>query len=472
MKRYLKIALAFLLLGAFFVPMGFAGEPSVSVGLASGVSNCTLKANSITFYDASGKQASFRGTVSVSAGGRNNIAVGGKTLALPVTVKSKGLLYLNGKPYRGIFRLVASSNSFTVVNELPIEDYLKGVLKIEVNPNWPMEALRAQAITARTYALAERGRHGSAGFDLCATDHCLPYRGVSAEDSRLTQAIESTRGMVLYYGGRPAATFFHSDSGGWTSNVQSVWGQDIPYLRSVQEPFEYQSPYSSWSLKISGDEIGRRLSRAGIDVGSVFEIRPAKFGPGGRVETVEIVGSRGRKTIKSHDLRMALGAKELKSTMFTVSADGQAPRVVKPAPKPSEPDGAQSQSSTLITLTREGAFTSEELLDMLLHPEKKEEYVQKALARRGGKALAPSTPESSSKKDPKLLWPQWEMPDESTGRDTTGVARGTTFVFQGKGWGHGVGMCQWGAKAMAENGWSAEKIVKYYYPGTQLQKLY
>ena len=109
---------------------------------------------------------------------------------------------------------------------------------------------------------------------------------------------------------------------------------------------------------------------------------------------------------------------------------------------------------------------------MLLHPEKKEEYVQKALARRGGKALAPSTPESSSKKDPKLLWPQWEMPDESADRDTTGVARGTTFVFQGKGWGHGVGMCQWGAKAMAENGWSAEKIVKYYYPGTQLQKLY
>jgi len=116
---------------------------------------------------------------------------------------------------------------------------------------------------------------------------------------------------------------------------------------------------------------------------------------------------------------MALGAKELKSTMFTVSADGQAPSVVKPAPKPSEPDGAQSQSSTLITLTREGAFTSEELLDMLLHPEKKEEYVQKALARRGASPCA-IDPESSSKKDPKLLWPQWEMPDESADRDTTG----------------------------------------------------
>jgi len=91
MKRYLKIALAFLLLGAFFVPMGFAGEPSVSVGLASGVSNCTLKANSITFYDASGKQASFRGTVSVSAGGRNNIAVGGKNTSSSGDRKVEGL---------------------------------------------------------------------------------------------------------------------------------------------------------------------------------------------------------------------------------------------------------------------------------------------------------------------------------------------------------------------------------------------
>jgi len=472
MKRFVKIALAFLLLAAFFVPVSVAAEPSVSVGLASGVSSCTIKANSMTFYDASGKQVSFKGTVSVSAGGRNNITVGGKTLVLPVTVKSNGLLYLDGKPYRGIFRFVASSSSFTVVNELLIEDYLKGVLKIEVNPNWPMEALRAQAITARTYALAEKGRHGSAGFDVCATDHCLPYRGVSAEDSRLTQAIESTRGMVLYYGGKPAVTFFHSDSGGWTSNVQSVWGQDIPYLRSVQEPFEYQSPYSSWSLRISGDEIGRRLSRAGINVGSVFEIRPVKYGPGGRVEMVEVVGNRGRKTIKSHDLRMALGAKELKSTMFSVTADGQAQSTVRPASKPSEPEDAQSKSSILITLTREGAFTSDELLDMLLHPEKKDDYVQKALARRGGKVPTPPASESPSKKDPKLLWPQWEMPDESIGTDMTRGARGTMFTFQGKGWGHGVGMCQWGAKAMAENGWSAGKIVKYYYPGTQLQKLY
>jgi stage II sporulation protein D len=107
-------------------------------------------------------------------------------------------------------------------------------------------------------------------------------------------------------------------------------------------------------------------------------------------------------------------------------------------------------------------------MDMLLHPEKRGEYLKKALARRG-KSTA-KTSKKSQKKDPKLLWPQWDTSADDEVK-TRGV-RGTTFLFQGKGWGHGVGMSQWGAKAMAENGWPAEKIVRYYYPGTELRKLY
>ena len=104
---------------------------------------------------------------------------------------------------------------------------------------------------------------------------------------------------------------------------------------------------------------------------------------------------------------------------------------------------------------------------MLLHPEKKEEYLQKALARKG---KSTASPRPQQKKDPKLLWPQWDSPAEDSAKP--GGARGSVFVFQGRGWGHGIGMSQWGAKAMAEKGWTAEKIVKYYYPGTELRRIY
>ena len=190
--------------------------------------------------------------------------------------------------------------------------------------------------------------------------------------------------------------------------MYSPWA-DIPYLKPVQEPFQYQPPYSSWSFKISGDELGRRLSQAGINVGSVFEIIPVKIGPGDRVEMVEVVGTKGRKTIKSHELRMALGAKELKSTVFSLDGDGGTTRRDVLAASEDFIDESQSDSATLISLTQEGAFTSDELMDMLLHPEKRGEYL-KSLGPQG-KTTA-KTSKKSQKKDPKLLWPQWIRPDD------------------------------------------------------------
>ena len=112
-------------------------------------------------------------------------------------------------------------------------------------------------------------------------------------------------------------------------------------------------------------------------MGSVFEIIPVKIGPGDRVEMVEVVGTKGRKTIKSHELRMALGAKELKSTVFSLDGDGGTTRRDVLAASEDFIDESQSDSATLISLTQEGAFTSEELMDMLLHPEKRGEYLKK-----------------------------------------------------------------------------------------------
>ncbi|MBC7078655.1 MAG: SpoIID/LytB domain-containing protein, partial [Synergistales bacterium] len=319
-----------------------------------------------------------------------------------------------------------------MVNVLPVEDYLKGVLKMEVNPAWPMEVLKAQAIVARTYAIKHRGRHKSEGFDLCALPHCQVYRGVNAEDPKLNQAIKVTSGMVITYQGNLALVFYHADSGGYTADVKDVWGGSYPYLRPVAEPFSYQSPYSQWSLSLPLREIENRLRRAGFDVGVLLGLQFESTSLGGRVDSVILNGSMGTQKISGHAFRMAIGPNELRSTTFSV--DGIQPKAVatNPTSSPTTPSSASSNvgENTLIALTKQGCFTPDELIDMLMHPEKRQHYVQKALSKRKSPIL-PSIP-------------------TPTVTPTPTRTAGGIVSFYGRGWGHGVGMSQWGAKAMAE----------------------
>jgi stage II sporulation protein D len=350
--------------------------------------------------------------------------------------------------------LVPSAGGLAVVNVLPVEDYLKGVLKMEVNPAWPMEALKAQAIVARTYAIKHRGRHKSEGFDLCALPHCQVYRGVNAEDPKLDQAIKVTSGMVITYQGNLALVFYHADSGGYTADAKDVWGGSYPYLRPIAEPFSYQSPYSQWSLSLSLKEIENRLRRAGFDVGALLDLQFENTSPGGRVDSVILNGSMGTQKVSGHAFRMAIGPNELRSTAFSV--DGIQPKAVatNPTSPSTTPPNASSNvgENTLIALTKQGCFTPDELIDMLMHPEKRQHYVQKALSKRKSPIL-PSIPAPTVAPAPM--------------RTAEGIVR-----FYGRGWGHGVGMSQWGAKAMAEQGWSARQILNHYYPNTEISKLY
>lgn len=437
--------------------MGAQGaEKILAVGVGVGVSQGTLSsAKPFVLQDAGGKKLAAGKSMTFSCAG-NTMTTSKGTLRLPVTAQGPSPVVWDKHPYRGVLKIVPSPKGCSVVNVLGLEDYLRGVLKMEANPAWPMESLRAQAIVARTFALRSLGRHRSQGFDLCATTHCQVYRGVNAEDPTTDKAVAATRGMVLVAGKELASTPYHSDSGGATANVGDVWGGSIPYLKSQPEPVAYTSPHATWTLVLSSAQVAEALGRIDVNVGAVTDLKPARKDSHGRVVQLEVRGSGGTATVSAHKFRMAVGASTLRSTVFEVGfgAAGAPAPVVESAPVVEEdtPPGSESveEGDLLITLTRQGAFTTDELMDMLMHPETRPQHLAEALARGG----------RSSKKDPR--------PTRGPDRLVTGKG----FVFQGRGWGHGVGMSQWGAKALSEAGWTAEKILGHYYPGTRLRAIY
>ena len=221
-----KSALLFFCLLAFSVlpALAWANPRTVRVGIQSGASTGTIESTEpMRCVDGRGRSlaAGSRALLEYSSG---RLLVNGQAADFPVEFQGPAVLRWNGRPYRGNLRLVTDGTGFSAVNVVDVESYLRGVLKIEVNPAWPMEALKAQAVIARTYALRQTGRHGRNGFDLCATTHCQAYRGMSAEDPKTDRAIEETRGIVVSYGSQLAQTFYFADGAGWTADVSTVWG--------------------------------------------------------------------------------------------------------------------------------------------------------------------------------------------------------------------------------------------------------
>lgn len=455
MKKFFKKT---VLIVIFFICVVFNANSSlaapsgiVSVGISIGDCKASFSSKNgpLTITSASGEKAVFKSTVPVSLNPDGTVTAGSLKFKLPATIKGQGLVYWNNRPYRGSFRLVSEGRGFNVVNILNVEDYLKGVLKMEVNPAWPMESLKAQAIIARTYAFRSRNKHGASGFDLCATSHCQVYRGVSAEDPTLSRAIDSTSGIVLNYNGSLAATFYHSDSGGYTADVASVWGSSIPYLQGKAEPVPYESPYSRWQVTLGLSEIQRILSSKGINLGTLNTIEIISVDPAGRAEMINLKGSTRSITIRSSLFRTYMGSDRIKSTFFTIEDDPSStlPQSVLSSsanePTPLTPQDEQ----LLISLTKKGVFNSEELMDMLVRPERRSIHLKNALQRQSGCSL------SSDTKTNNLI----------SGR--------SSVTFSGRGWGHGVGMSQWGAKSLAEAGWDYKRILHHYFPGTVLQKV-
>ena len=279
-------------------------------------------------------------------------------------------LRVNGRRYRDAVVIINTPSGLKAVNEVGIENYLKGVLPMEVSPRWPFEALKVQAIASRTYAINNRGKFGERGYDLSADIFSQVYGGVEAEDPRSNRAVRQSRGEVIFYENKMSRTYFHSSCGGHTEDINSVWNSNIAYLQGVYCPYCSDSPRRTWKLELSPQRISAYLNAAGHDTGEIKSINLLKRTGSGRVESMEIVNSSGRLEMSGHVFRMALGPNLIRSALFTISKS----------------------------------------------------------------------------EDP--------------------------FTFYGRGWGHGVGICQWGSRGMALKGKRAKEIIEYYMPGARIRKLY
>ncbi len=273
--------------------------------------------------------------------------------------------------YRGDFVVRAVGDKVTIVNELTIDDYLKGVLPREASVSWPDHALRVQAVASRTYLASHLGSHSAQGFDLCSDVHCQVYGGMTKEHPSTNAAVEATHDEILVYDGRPIGAYFHSHCGGSTEQIEAVWGNtNKPYLPRKKCTYCKGNPRYSWKISMSASEILAPLrAKTAVKGEKLKSLRIKKKSLSGRAEWITVNTEKDSYTLRGNEFRIALNPEKIRSTLFT-------------------------------NIERHG----------------------------------------------------------------------DGYTFEGRGWGHGVGMCQWGAKGQSELGKDYRDILQFYYPHTELKK--
>ena len=302
--------------------------------------------------------------------GKGSISIGASKMRytnLFIKAHDSDAITINGRVFRGNIRIInKGNNALLVVNYLDLEDYIKGILYHEVSHYWPYEALKAQAVVCRTYALYQIKENKARDFDLTADIYSQVYGGRTSERYRTNKAVKYTTGQVLIFKGKIFPAYFHSCCGGHTEDASLLWNTDIAPLKGVVCNFCKESPHFNWSTSLSTDEIIKKLSGSGRKLEDVKEIVAVGENPSGRIINVQIVSEKKEVKTPAKDFRYALGPNLIRSTKFSVRKEGD------------------------------------------------------------------------------------------------------KFVFDGIGWGHGAGMCQWGAYFMAKDGYNYQQILDFYYPGAKL----
>ena len=235
-----------------------------------------------------------------------------------VTAVSEGVT-INLSPsatYRGELSITAHAQGLSVINHIPVEEYLYGVIPREMPHTWEMEALKAQAISARTYVLYIKSKSRDKPFDVAATTSSQMYGGHKAEREKTTRAVNATRGRVISYQGNLIVAYFHADSGGHTEDAVNVWGANLPYLKGVPDKFSTHTPNSAWEVYLPFSEMKNRLTRSSIDVGRITDVKPETQSASGRALGLALKSTRGTARMTGNNFRIRMGAERLKSTLF------------------------------------------------------------------------------------------------------------------------------------------------------------
>lgn len=293
-------------------------------------------------------------------GGESTVKTGAR-ITSPAT-----MIRVESAPYRGTLVVHANGqNRILVVNDLDVEDYLKGIINHEISSKWPIEAVKAQVIASRSYVLYKKQQPKDPRFDVEATVLDQVYKGSIREDDAGQKAVDETRGLVLTYDTKVIEAYYHSCCGGQTESAGSVWGRERPYLRSVQCGFDADCPNTYWDYETPLNTVEKALG-----IRSIQKMEVVSRYPSGRVRQVRVTTPGKPVVLTGKELREKIGFNRIRSTNM------------------------------------------------------------KIVPRKGG------------------------------------------FKFVGTGSGHGVGLCQWGARGMALEGKTFEEILKAYYVNAEITGLY
>ena len=336
-----------------------------------------------------------------------------------------GNLAVEGTAYRGKVQFMRrDTGDMTVVNVVDFDDYLCGVVPREVSASWNYEVVKAQAVVSRTFAIQNLNKYKKYGFNLDNTTNSQAYAGIKIEHPASNRAVEETHGEVVLYNGKPADVYFFASSGGKTGTANDAWGgENKPYLMSVDDPYENpkEATYANWTMTFTPEEIKVKLAAKDVNIGDITDVK-VEYSDSGRAIRTTFIGTNGEKEYLRENIRWILG---VYSTAFTVSR------------------GGQQASGEVCVLDGYNTFTK-----ISLSPD------VKLLSAGGVKGLVASALVIAASDSTKVI----ESQSAGTG----------DFVFTGRGWGHGVGMSQWGAKGMADNGFTYDEIIEYYYQGTEV----
>ncbi|MBW1809464.1 MAG: SpoIID/LytB domain-containing protein [Deltaproteobacteria bacterium] len=285
-----------------------------------------------------------------------------------VILWAKSGLKVNGRLLVGEVEVFMKKSGLLVINRLDLERYLTGLLGAEMSASWPIEALKAQAVASRTFAIRRCLDRENHDFDLSTSTLDQVYKGIAREAHSTKKAVSATRGEVLTYGGMPAEALFHSCCGGRTRSAQEVFGNQVAYLSGAKDPYCSGCKSSDWKVRVTLSELKKKLKRRKGWSGPIVRVVKTTSPKGFRA--TRIIGKSAELVLSNHELRVVLGLDVLLSSEFVFEVEG------------------------------------------------------------------------------------------------------TNLLFTGRGRGHGVGMCQWGARGMAEKGKDYKAILNKYYTRADLRKLY
>ena len=506
-----------------------SGEPTgYTIGTMNGTSfsgGTSVSASQLTIKLVSGAfQVTDTATGKVlytSAAGADHIAIH----------PNSDLTWFKGYQWHGdfVYRR-ASDGNITVINYVGLEDYVKGVLPYEIDPDWPAEAQKAQAVCARSFALGT-SKHNEY-YELCNTTNCQVYLGANRATEASDAAVDATQGEYLTYNGEPVIGYFFSSDGGATEDAVNVWGGDYPYLQGKEDPYETYD--SSWSVTLTAEEIRQKLVSAGYSIGTVANVEVTRRTDTDNVNEVTVTDTTGKQVvIRRDDCRTVFG---LDSIRYTITPNASAstaatlPQSTSVKIQPSthvvtvdgervDPQGYNingynfyklrdiayilNGTDSQFNVTWDGANNRIVLTDDAAYQEVGGEMTSSVSAEiknvsesdstivLDGKTLSLTGYRINGNNYYKIrdvgsalgfsvdFDPETEIvligsanagqdDTQDNPKDETPITNAASYTFNGSGWGHSVGMSQWGAYGMARQGFGYEDILKFYFTGIEI----